>query len=538
MGTVAREVYARHKTQRIFPVALSLAEYTENEQRLLLATFRDLSRQRDLEQQYLQTRQQQATVEAAAAASREMLRYVDHELRQPLNGITNVLDILSEDLKDTEHMNLETCREHVKQAKRCSDHLLTIITDFVDIRKIESGLMQLSLTDVTLRTIIDDTVEALKPVIETSLPLVHFEVHFGKGFVGDVSYDADAARIRQVLINLIDNGLKFTRQGVVRLSVSVNVRGTHDVVLFEVVDTGIGLTPDIIANIFPVTERAPSEGATLEMGSTPRQGIHTTAGGQSHREMLQSFKTEFSSGSQADRRTFQGTGLGLRLCMLLSLMMDGTIGCRSIHPAIARPDGSLSGSVFWFEVPLKRKPVRSPFLKLRRNNRTSPLVQDRTTSLSSLAQETTMVDSDDEEADDEDTHMIASTPLRQRRSKLHFLVVDDMKINRSVLRTILHKLGHTTDEAQNGEDALAMVNTHKYDLIFMDVRMPVLGGREATIRLRAHPDPSIRIIPIIAITGDVCEEDTKRSLDAGMNEVLSKPITREAVLKIIEKMLE
>jgi len=400
-----------------------------------------------------------------------------------------------------------------------------------------------NLSKATLLQVVHDCLKILKRSIAEK-PQVKFTFEPGKGFDPAVEYKADSTRLRQILVNLISNALKFTNAGHVTLKVNVTGQGMDDVVYFEVTDTGLGLAPDGISKIFPISStleaadgtgtETSGKGGVLNVGSTPRRGHQGAV-------VIPSHHAPYVSGTQSDLRTFQGTGLGLRLCQLLTSVMSGCMGCRSVHPPVTNPDGSSSGSTFWFEVPLVRLSRRSPITDAHHKT-SSPVSlprpsQGRFSSQLGRESHVLMEGGDNSDSDNEQVMDTSSGFTRQpnRARRMNFLVVDDMKINRQILRTILHKLGHSIQEAENGEQALQMVETHPFHLIFMDVRMPVLGGREATLRIRSHPNEQLRNIPIVAITGDVCDADVKRSMDAGMNAVLTKPITREDVVKVISR---
>eukprot|EP00298_Acanthocystis_sp_HF-20_P002664 c13063_g2_i1.p1 GENE.c13063_g2_i1~~c13063_g2_i1.p1 ORF type:complete len:633 (+),score=244.18 c13063_g2_i1:12-1910(+) len=550
MGVSGREVFGQHKDKHLIPLSLSLTETIIEGQRLFIATFRDLRRQRETEKQLLQSQEIEVSTSAAMDASQKMLKYVENEVRQPLNGIMGMLDLANEDLerlkkKESGEASLtsfqvrpELLHERVNIAKKCAFHLHNLITNFVDIRKIETDILELSYSNVTLGTVVETVMTSIQPLIEDVSDKVTFEFIEGKGFERAFEYVMDLHRVCEILFHLIGNGLKYTDKGKVSFIISVSREFGSDesVIRFEVKDTGKGIEPSILSKVFPSYQKASETNEPSQLKPPSNQPVT--------KEALTAMPIQYTSGLQSDKRIFHGVGLGLRLCQLLASLMRGEIGCSSTHPNITYQDGTGSGSTFWFEASFKRVlPTKSPIFqkhnstnKIATSTRSPMLAQkkqgeSRWQSASSLASEESEGEEDEIQTIGTRTNKVHNV----RSGKLHFLVADDMKINRQILRTILHKLGHSIDEAVNGLEAVQMVQTNRYDLIFMDVRMPILGGREATLQIRSFP--AYRNIPIVAIAGDVCGEDEKRSLDAGMNDVLSKPITRENVAKIIEKVL-
>jgi CheY-like chemotaxis protein len=247
----------------------------------------------------------------------------------------------------------------------------------------------------------------------------------------------DPTRLRQIVLNLLTNAIKFTERGSVHLTVRCEPhRG--DVVRFEITDSGIGVDPE-------------------------RQHL-----------LFESF----SQVDRSDTRKYGGSGLGLAICKRLAQAMTGTVGVTS---AVGH------GSTFWFTAELP--PTAPPMQSL----------------------------------------------LGQRRTDIvarRILVVDDNPINQMVVKGLLKKDGHEVTLAADGAEALAIVQAGPFDIVLMDMQMPIMSGVEATRRIRGLDGP-VRDIPIVALTANAMSDQISRCRDAGMNDHLAKPIERERLREAI-----
>ena len=246
----------------------------------------------------------------------------------------------------------------------------------------------------------------------------------------------DPVRLRQVLLNLIGNALKFTERGKVVVRVSPVAGGDDDRVLFEVVDTGIGMTEESKSRLFQ----------------------------------------KFTQADSSISRRFGGTGLGLAICRELVELMGGTIGVDS-EPG--------QGSRFYFVLALPKA-----------NGEIKPAAAAATA--------------------------VTATPKLSGR-KLHVLVVDDNKINRRLATVLLETEGHRVSVASNGREAVEAVMRDDFDVVLMDVQMPVMDGVQATRRIRSLPAPK-SAVPIVALTADALAGADERYRAAGMDAYVSKPL--------------
>ena len=373
--------------------------------------------------------------EAASQAKSTFLANMSHELRTPLNAILGYAQLLLRDggLSERQTNGARTIRQS-------GEHLLMLITDILDLSKIEAGKLELCPTTVELPRLLQGIADIIR--VRAEEKAVTFVCDTAPNLPRFVQLDDK--RLRQVLLNLLGNAVKFTDRGQVGLHVKVLSEATPNVQLsFEVRDSGVGIAPHQMETIFQPFE---------QVGAVERQ-----AG---------------------------GTGLGLSITRQLVDLMGSVIQVESRLG---------EGSLFRFELSV-------------------PIVELQTAAMPAATQ--------------------ATGYLGPRR---RVLIVDDIAANRAVLADTLGDLGFEIHEAADGLDGLEQAQALSPDLILIDVRMPVMDGPEAVRRLRTNPD--FQRIPIIAISAGAMPEDRARSLTAGANIFLTKPIEHEELLREIGKLL-
>ena len=412
-------------------------------------------------EQFLEDRRQRRQAEAQLTAARDaaiaaqraqatFLTNMSHELRTPLNAILGYAQLLRRDRGLTEKQ-----ASAMFTVQKSGEHLLGLINDLLDLSRIEAGKLELHLDDVELAGFLQSIADTIR--VKAQEKRLAFDLVFKPDW--HIAVRADEQRLRQVLLNLLGNAVKFTDKGRVSLRVTM-LRGPdegagREVVemgdarlRFEVEDTGIGIAADDIKSIFQPFEQV---------------------GQVAHRA--------------------GGTGLGLAISRQLVHMMGSEIHVES-RPEVH--DGS-HGSRFWFELTL-------------------PLVQDA-----------------------------AATARRSpevsgyRGPRRRILVVDDVDANRRLIGDCLAPLGFDLEEAINGEQALARAKDFRPDLVLMDNAMPVMDGLEAIRRLRCTP--GLQAVPIISISAAAYKQDEEKSLAAGADAFLPKPIEIGALRECIGKVL-
>jgi len=550
---------------------IHVTRFGSGEQTRAVVAHTDVSARKQAENHMRRARE--AAMEASRSKS-EFVANMSHEIRTPMNSIMGMTELaLGTDLTREQ-------REYLGVVRGSADALLTLINDILDFSKIEAGRLELETIPFSLRGTIDATVK--------SLALAAHD----KGLDLDYRVDSEApdtvigdpTRLRQVLVNLIGNAIKFTEEGEVAVEVC-GAECSDDRARFaiSVRDTGIGIAPE-------------------------------------RRESI------FESFSQADRaitRRYGGTGLGLAISAELVRIMGGEISVES-EPGL--------GSTFHFSCELglqeaSSRPSAPPRLSGRRvlvveESSTSgetlqrtlrawgvevALATDTVSAINALTQASARGERFDIALLDvrtpdgtgfdlaraiqshpgedppavilmkpagqrgdgarcrelgvagyltkpvTDSELLESmrgvlegpaTPgeplltrhtLREARSRLHVLVAEDYEANQKLVLALLRKRGHTTRLAENGLEVLRALESERFDLVLMDVQMPEMDGLETTRAVRSREAGSDERIPIIAVTAHAMEGDAERCMDAGMDDYVSKPLRAAALFEVMER---
>lgn len=431
-------------------------------------------------------------------AKSSFLAKMSHDIRTPINTIMGMAQIANDHAGDLEKMS--ECLESIRVS---SDHLLALINDVLDMSKIESESVDLQESSCSL----DDVLAEIEVLIRPTAEAKHQSFTIESSCVQHRTFAADGLRLRQILLNLLTNAVKYTQeQGAVSLVVSEldspNARAVR--LRFAVRDNGMGIAPEFIDNLFSPFARA---------GDAVREGM-------------------------------QGTGLGMTITKALVDAMNGVIGVES-----ATGEGTLFTVVLDF--------------RAEDENLAEGRVEDAAAAMTSAAGAFAAGVSAGASAPAEGAPASAGAPssvpapagafaasapssasvnAREILRGKRFLAVEDNNLNRAILVELLSERGAFVEEAENGKVAVALFASNApgyFDAILMDAMMPVMDGYEATRRIRALAcDRSdAACVPIIALTANAYADDVKASLEAGMNAHVGKPFNVDDLARVLAQTM-
>jgi CheY-like chemotaxis protein len=400
--------------------------------------------------------------EAASRAKSQFLANMSHEIRTPMHGILGLAEVLARTNLDARQQSL------VQTVLRSGRGLLGIINDILDFSKIESGKLDLAPRAFSLAACVDDMVTSLSPRFsKKGIELItRVCPELPDVVVGD------QLRIKQVLTNLLANGLKFTEQGYVLLDVEGQFNGETAVVVFKVQDSGMGIPKDKLASIFE----------------------------------------QFNQVDNSSTRRHEGTGLGLAICRMLVERMGGTIDVASTIE---------QGSTFMFtiELPVQDTVLSAVAKRPRMVAAAVPVDPGCGTPAAPVIR-------------DENIVALGGAAYRRRR----VLLVEDNIVNQEVAREYLGEMGCTVTLAVNGREAIDAFTGGAFDLVLMDCLMPEMDGFDATRAIRKlEVTRGTQRQAIVALTANAYEKDRQACIAAGMDDFLSKPFNYEDLEDIVRR---
>ncbi|MEG3640332.1 ATP-binding protein [Magnetococcus sp. PR-3] len=403
----------------LFHGLVSVVPTTLGKQAHFIVWIYDISQRKKAEEQLLIAKRE---ADRANRAKSDFLAMISHEVRTPMNGILGMVQLL---LRST--LNLQQ-RHQMEILYSSSQNLLTLLNDLLDLSRIEAGKLKLNTAPFSPSHMVDRVISLeMSRADRKGLKLsVHIDPDIPDWLLGDED------RLRQVLLNLVSNAIKFTEQGEVKILLSYEAKDlARGQFIAKVQDTGIGIPESFQKHLFD----------------------------------------SFAQHDMSSQRTREGAGLGLSICLKLMAAMNGQIFFESTEG---------KGSLFWFTLPLSL--TQAP-TEIQQTQKHTPIPQ----------------------------------PLR-------ILVAEDMYANQQVILGMLEAGKHQVTLTSNGKEALETLQEEDFDLILMDLRMPVMDGISTTQAIRVLKDQHKAAIPIVAMTANLMEDVITKCLDAGMSHVLGKPI--------------
>ena len=519
-----------------------------------------------------------AAAEAASRAKSTFLSNMSHDIRTPMNAIIGFTTLAVSNID-----NQERVKDYLTKTLSSSRHLLALINDILDMSRIESGKLQLEETEVNLAEMLHD----IKTIVGGQVHAKQLELYMDALDVTDEDVYCDRTRMGQILLNLLSNAIKFTPAGG---TVSVRVRQFAGTVRdcaqyeFRVRDNGIGMSPEFAQKIFEPFERERTstvsriQGTGLGMAIT--RNIVEMMGGTIKVQTEKNRGTEFiiclplrvQNCSRREEKIAELAGLK-------ALVVDDDFNtCDSVAKLLTRVGMRAEWTLSGREAVLRARqsielgdPCRAYIIDWRLPDMNGIEV---TRQIRSLNDDTPIIiltayDWSDIEgeakaagvtafcskpmflSDLRDTLLTAIGHTQTEAQDIlpgkdadfrgrHILLVEDNELNREIAVAILHEYGFLVDTAENGAVAVEKIRTSdpgRYDLVLMDVQMPVMDGCTATQRIRALKDPVRAAVPIVAMTANVFEEERKRAFDCGMNGFLSKPIVIEELIDALKDII-
>jgi len=571
-----REVLCRHKDGSIFHAHLSVAEFTAGEKKLFTGVIHNISDRVAIEEKLKAAIR---TADRASIAKTEFLANMSHEIRTPLNGVMGMLELLKGTSLDVRQDN------YVATAYSAANSLLNVISSILDFSQMESGTLT-----------IQNSVFDVRELIEDSASLVEADnaakgLDFNYLVAPDVprNLTGDAAHLQQIILNLVSNSVKFTDTGGINIRVSLAARDDSKArIIVEVQDTGIGIAENKLDDLFePFTQEDSSStrkygGSGLglavtkqlldllqgEINVTSQEGQGTTFGFSLWLEVVELEEDAITTGFQNDLRVLIVDDNKTNLEILSYYLTCWNIISRSVEDgktALAKLQQAAADGMPYHVVISDYLMPEMDGLEL-----TQAIKADKRLASTEIVMLSSATDSAEsikqagikysfskpvrylkiydclkqlanatvaDVATDKDSYAGRKTGLQFANKNV--LIVDDMPTNLKVGMEMLRKLGLEADLAANGIEAIQALATKQYDLVLMDCQMPVMDGYTATREIRSMEKSAggNQHLPIVAVTAHALAGDREASLEAGMDDHLTKPFAFSELESVLDRWL-
>ena len=570
------ETTRQHKNGKAVDVSLTVSPLLDAQGQVTGASkiLRDISERKQLNEQLLR---QSARADEANRAKTEFLAAMSHEIRTPMNAILGMADLLSESELSV------TQRKYVEMFRRAGGNLLTLVNDILDLSKIESGHFELEQVEFELEDLVERTLDLIRPRA-ASKPIKMIS-RVAPGALG--SFVGDPIRLQQILVNLLGNAVKFTETGTITLTVvpdGTNPGRVH----FDITDTGIGIPPDKLESVFSDFVQAESS-TTRRFGGTGlglgicrrlvgRMGGELTVSSDFGKGSSFCFDVLFVPGSQSRLRGHtRVTGLvGKRVLIVddnstnrlifgemcrvwgmeaaecgnaRSALTVLEMACENHEPFDLIIVDRFMGEADGFELAAQIQEIspKAPILMATSDNVPGDQTRRRQLGIAEYAVKPVgreellrlvckvlgSVDSREQECGTP-SEIAGSDPGQSRTARI--LIAEDSDDNQFLLKEYLKNPAYEVTFVENGEMAVEKAQSQRFDLILMDMQMPVMDGLAATKLIReAELKEQRQPIPVLALTANALQADVQRSLAVGCTTHISKPVTKKALLTAINK---